>query len=408
MSVNDSQKQSPEQVRAFRQAFELESAGQFSAAAEAYRQLLSRWPDQVVGHFNLGNVCYRLGDLSAAAAAYEKACEKDPRQAAFFFNLGNVRMQQGDLEAASVAYRQVNALQPGNIGALANLADAARQLHRYDEALDCLRKATRYQPRNVDLLRSLAHLLHRQQHYPEAAEAFERLLALDPQDVTAKHLLAALSGETPPACHLDHVRDTFDEMAANYDRHLQKVVQNQVPQQLQAVLKAHVAPSHRFSRVLDLGCGSGLSGQMLHPLSAELHGVDLSEKMVALARQKQIYDQLHVDDILAWLQNGDRQFDLVVAADVFVYFGSLAEIFSAVSRRCMPGGLFLFSTEHDSEKGYRLQPSGRYAHHPGYIKACAQAEGFAVLQQRHCSLRQEREQAIEGTVTLLKTGPAHL
>ena len=43
-------------------------------------------------------------------------------------------------------------------------------------------------------------------------------------------------------------------------------------------------PSASRPRILDAGCGTGLCGPLLRPLAARLVGVDLSEKMVELAR----------------------------------------------------------------------------------------------------------------------------
>lgn len=53
----------------------------------------------------------------------------------------------------------------------------------------------------------------------------------------------------------------------------------------------------RFKRCLDLGCGTGLSGQAVSALCDRIVGVDLSPAMVRRATEKQVYRRLLVGDI---------------------------------------------------------------------------------------------------------------
>ena len=46
-----------------------------------------------------------------------------------------------------------------------------------------------------------------------------------------------------------------------------------------------------------------------------------------------------------------------------------------------PGGVFAFSTEHCAGDGYRLLPSGRFAHAPSYVRSVA-APDFV---EEHCA-----------------------
>ncbi|MFZ6800824.1 hypothetical protein [Undibacterium sp. Di24W] len=79
---------------------------------------------------------------------------------------------------------------------------------------------------------------------------------------------------------------------------------------------------------------------------------------------------------MAMLLESNASFDLIVAADVFVYTGQLSAIVEQASRLLSGGGLFAFSTElaYESESesvlqnGYCLRASGRYAHHPLYLQ----------------------------------------
>ena len=51
-------------------------------------------------------------------------------------------------------------------------------------------------------------------------------------------------------------------------------------------------------------------------------------------------------------------YDLIVSADVLVYFGDLAPVFVAVARALRPNGIFAFSVERFDGPGFTLQASG--------------------------------------------------
>src|SRR5262249_34413521 len=119
----------------------------------------------------------------------------------------------------------------------------------------------------------------------------------------------------------------------------------------------------RFAAVLDLGCGTGLAGVEFRPLAERLTGVDLSPQMIAVARGKGAYARLVADDIgrfLAAAAVEGARYDLVLAADVFTYFGDLAPLFAACASVLAPGGLVAFTVERSDGDGYALGKAIRY------------------------------------------------
>jgi predicted TPR repeat methyltransferase len=114
--------------------------------------------------------------------------------------------------------------------------------------------------------------------------------------------------------------------------------------------------------------------------------------MAALARSRRdaagrlIYDAVHNSHILPVLQQHESQFDLFLAADVFIYVGALDEIFPATARALRPGGLLAFSLErHDGPEDFILQH--RFAHHLAYIRRLAAACGLIELAAQTATLR---------------------
>ena len=74
-----------------------------------------------------------------------------------------------------------------------------------------------------------------------------------------------------------------------------------------------------YEHCLDLGCGTGLAGKFFRCACTKLTGVDLSEKMIARAADKNIYDALIADDVIRFLEQEKEQYDLLIAADLQLY-----------------------------------------------------------------------------------------
>lgn len=84
----------------------LERAGRPLEAREAYRALLGRWPDNLVGLVGLGNVEAGLGDLRASERAFRRASAAHPASAVALNNHAHVLLQLGRLQEAEDAARQ--------------------------------------------------------------------------------------------------------------------------------------------------------------------------------------------------------------------------------------------------------------------------------------------------------------
>src|SRR5690606_31307327 len=137
-------------------------------------------------------------------------------------------------------------------------------------------------------------------------------------------------------------------------------------------------------RMLDLGCGTGLTGAALRDLARQLIGVDLSENMVALAFERDVYDELYVGEVVQFLEEEDGEpFDLVTATDVLPYLGELGPLFAAAAAVIEPGGHLAFSTESLPEeqfggRGWVVGPHQRYAHRLDYVARELAAAGLAL------------------------------
>ena len=141
--------------------------------------------------------------------------------------------------------------------------------------------------------------------------------------------------------------------------------------------------------MLDLGCGTGLSGLAFRDLSRSITGVDLSPRMLERARATGVYTSLVEGDIERLPQGLEGPFGLIVAADVLVYLGALDAVFRAVRQRLAPDGLWLFTTELGEGAEHELGPKRRYRHSEAYLRRLAGESGFDVCSLVECASRHE-------------------
>ena len=94
------------------------------------------------------------------------------------------------------------------------------------------------------------------------------------------------------------MRGLFDGFAPHFEAKLQGQLGYRTPEKLLELLRRHRPPEKRFAHAVDLGCGTGLMGPLLRPLTDRLDGVDLSPRMLEAARAKGVYDSLAVAEIV--------------------------------------------------------------------------------------------------------------
>ena len=144
-----------------------------------------------------------------------------------------------------------------------------------------------------------------------------------------------------------------------------------------------------FDVGIDLGCGTGLSGQVFRPICKQLVGIDLSPKMIEIAKGKNIYDTVENNEISIYLEQSSEKYDLFIATDLLIYIGDLKMLFSNISKASNRKGIFVFSTELVQEVDYSLTTQGRYAHSENYIRKLAQQNKFNILNIVNTAIRTE-------------------
>lgn len=237
-----------------------------------------------------------------------------------------------------------------------------------------------------------------------AATAFQRVLALDAEDRLGAGLRLARLGarKAGRAMSKSYVENLFDQYAGRFDRELVGTLGYNAPALLRAALIRVAGEERRYARVLDLGCGTGLMGDSIRDRADELVGVDLSTRMVEAAKQKNIYGRLRVGDLVECIETEIEPFDLMLAADVFVYLPDLRPVLGAAAKKLKPSGLFAFTTETHRGDDVILRDTLRFAHAEPYLRAAAKEVGFDILLLERASTRQEKNLPVEGLLAVLQ------
>jgi predicted TPR repeat methyltransferase len=241
---------------------------------------------------------------------------------------------------------------------------------------------------------------------PEAAAAaFRGARASDADDRHGASLRLMRLGATPLAgMPPGYVQALFDQYAPRFESALIDDLGYRGPALLfRAVLSARAAvrkPAF-FRRAIDLGCGTGLAALAFSRQVDHFSGVDLSPRMIELARATGLYAELDVADMLQGLRDRpDASADLVLAADAMIYVDDLAPMVTEAARVLRPGGLLAFTTETHDGEGVVLGEGLRYAHAASYAQATVVAADLELSLLEQLSARNEQDVPVPGLVVV--------
>ncbi len=357
-------------------------------------------PTLAATHYNMGVIYFDQGNFPESAEAYRLAHERAPHDPDILYNLAITLKKQNKTEDAATCYEKLLLISPDDTDARYNLGIIYKNMNLREKAATCFEQVLSRDPNFIPAHNHLAHLHHKAGDTEKAIPHYQQVLRLDPGHTAAKHMLASLLGETTDSAPSAYVKEVFDHFE-DYDQSMQTNLCYTTPGQLRNLLEKSLPEKEKFENGLDLGCGTGLSGEAFRDDVKTLTGIDLSPVMLAKASEKGIYEALYEMELVSFLEMSDETFDFFIAADVFVYLGNLEPLFRQIKKHATPGACFLFSTEK-TDKDFILQGTGRYAHAESYIQKLAKKTGFTVRSNVSANIRKEKGEWIEGNLYLLE------
>jgi len=332
---------------------------QAQIAIQYFTRALGYAPDHVEARNNLAATFIHHDRYENALAHYNVLLERFPKEDEYLYNAGVAEMALGHLAKAICHFEKLLQQNPQHFAALQNRAAIAMRLQKKDQAIDLLKQA----------------------------------IAVNPQDEVCAFMLNALIRQDiqPVACAA-YVSNLFDHYALYYDSHMQGALKYELPCHLGRIL--HQLEILQVENSLDLGCGSGLSGIVLRGATKHLAGVDLSHKMIERAREKRIYDALIEQNIIVFLSDSSKKYDLIVALDVLPYLGNISEFLRLLSQRLNTQAHAVFSCEISTDQPWSLNPSARFCHHPDYVQQLIQQVNLKLIYQEKVPARIQEGQLL--------------
>jgi predicted TPR repeat methyltransferase len=183
-----------------------------------------------------------------------------------------------------------------------------------------------------------------------------------------------------------------------------------------SVMLKEKGENHKFNVVVDAGCGTGLAGVEFRNISSTLIGIDISRRIIEQAKKSHnVYDEYKVGDFTEVLRQFPHTVSLLVAADSFIYFNDLGELFAAIEGALEDGGYAVFSLENVSNDNelrlstlkpdwrWQITSSGRIAHRKKYVEAAATENSLHVaLYEKLDGFREENGVEVPGHFFVLK------
>ncbi len=435
----------------------LGAQGDFEAAKASFCKTAEIAPDFAAGYVNMANLQRQLGQPDEALATLREGVARNSESAELYFYLANllVDADQGDTplaalreailthgdvragewyEEAIAAYRATLALRPdfaeahNNLGnalqladryheaieahkraieldasfaeAHCNIANALKSVGRTDDAIEHCHQAIALRPDFGAAYYNLATIHGKARCQEPAINALESWLSYEPDNAIATHMHAALTGRTvPERAADDYVRLIFDSFAKSFDQRLTNLRYRAPDLVAQALAGEELKPDKSLD-VLDIGCGTGLSGLALRPYAKRLVGVDLSQGMLTKARQRECYDELTEAELTQFLSGQNQAYDLIAAVDTLTYFGALESVFTGIAGALRDQGRLIFTVKQaqETDDGFQILISGRYCHGAAYLQRVMAEAGLTLTSSFSAELRREFGEPVLGYV----------
>lgn len=372
----------------------------YEAARDLFLQSIEKNSNNAESQHRLGVAYFYLRDFIRAKQQFEQTVMLNDKHEEANQYLANTHLALRDHASAMHHYFRQLDINPFfdtyyNLGVLLMMKD------RFNDALLYFGEALKINPEDSATHLNCGSIYLKSNQIEKAILSYESAHKINPDDDEIKHILSAIKQHhTPSSTPSSYITHLFDQYAAYYDYHLTQRLDYIAPQKIMDVLQLEFSPFSDWT-VVDLGCGTGLFGTLIEPFSKKSIGIDLSENMLSIAREKNCYHELICADIIEALPRFSSV-NLISAADVFAYLGDLNSVFSAAKKALAKEGVFTFTVEKTTGSDFILQTSIRYAHSKIYIESLCAAHSFEIVCFNNIVLRKQKNEPVEGYLVVLR------
>lgn len=381
--------------------------GKIDKAIDYFSALITLKPSYATGYFHRGGAYASKRQWLEALPDARQAVALDGTNVKFHLLLGQALFNERKFEEAALSFENALNLDAKHQLSWAMLGMSLQRAGQLEAALKSMQLQLVHLPEDKTVYSNLIPLLMAMERVEEARDYLDKGLALNPNDGSLHHFKAVMDGVTVDMCNEGYVKDLFNGYAEEFDYQLQSILDYRTPELLGDALREVLALNRGLAaplRMLDIGCGTGLGAVAMEDVTCHRVGVDIAGNMITKSRERGLYERLEEKEIIAFFADETARFDLVTAVDVFVYIGNIDAIVAGAHRVLETGGYFAFSVEReeDTELGYVLRPSGRFAHSRSYIESLAQRHGFTIDAIKEAGIRKERGVFLDGYLVIFR------
>mgnify|MGYP002826846180 CR=1 FL=1 len=170
------------------------------------------------------------------------------------------------------------------------MANAFKQQGKLEETIRACERAIFIKADYAQAYFNMGNALKDQGKRNSAVEAYRKAVLIKPDYGSAKHMLNSISGTTPKTAPRDYIEGLFDGYANKFEASLVSNLEYKIPKLITDLL-VKTNDQRSLGSILDLGCGTGLLGSEIKNYCSNLEGIDLSNKMLESAKQKNIYNK---------------------------------------------------------------------------------------------------------------------
>ena len=173
---------------------------------------------------------------------------------------------------------------------------------------------------------------------------------------------------------IDEIRDIYLEFSKTYDKDVKRSMNYTAYRRVPLLVMRHMRAGAR--RILDLGCGTGLSALLFFKNGYEVTGIDGSREMIERAR-KLPYQKLLCQNLEKSLRVRNKSFDAAVMVGVMDYLDDPAAVLTQVRKKLVDNGVFGFTVP---QKSAWYSDWGLSSYYRKEIEPIIEGAGFRILE----------------------------
>ncbi len=382
--------------------------GEIKKAEKFFDRSIAAKPEATRSYIEKGKILLFEKRDHEAEVCFAKAINNDPHSWEALHGMAIVNERQGQTDSAiALAIQAVNA-DNAIFDSLMLLGNLLLRKQSWDGAEHIFRQALSVIPDSVYAWHGLATSLIPQKKLETIEGEFKQLLVSRPDNKALTFLCESVCGKVPTVSPEAYALSWFDDYASRYEFYLPSLGSYQASSLCELVRGLSQLADRKDCSFLDLGCGSGMAAEHMRDITNMSVAVDLSPRMLDMARLRSCYDEYYALDVGEFALGSDRVFDIIIAMDVLPYIGDLDQFFKVTRNLMGAGSVFAFTVEKvDKGMDFQLGQDGRYKHKASYVRSMIEEQGYELLVEEEMLLRFDGGQPVKGFSYVIKKATIH-